>query len=109
MAVYVDEAKHSYGRMIMCHMLADTQDELFAMADKIGIDRKWFQRKASCPHFDIAKSKRALAIAAGAVEVDLYDLHRIMQRIKRGKTPWRIVPGEGWSGTKTTESATPCP
>lgn len=96
MAVYVDQAVHRYGRMIMCHMLADTPDELFAMADQIGVDRKWFQIRASAPHFDIAKSKRAMAIAAGAVEVDRYGLHAVMKRIKAGATPWRIVAGHGW-------------
>jgi hypothetical protein len=69
MAVYVDEAKHPFGRMIMCHMLADTPDELHAMADRIGIARRWFQRDASTPHYDICKSKRAPGVAAGAVEV----------------------------------------
>lgn len=96
MPVYVDEAKHAYGRMVMCHMLADTPDELFSMADKIGVNRKWFQRKASAPHFDIAKSKRGLAVVAGAVEVDRYGLHAVMKRIKSGATPWRINFGEGW-------------
>lgn len=96
MTVYVDEAKHAYGRMVMCHMLADTPDELFAMADQIGVDRKWFQRRAIAPHFDIAKSKRELAVEAGAVEVDRYGLHAVMKRIKGGATPWRAVAGEGW-------------
>jgi len=81
MTVYVDNAKHPYGRLLMCHMWADTREELFAMADRIGIQRKWFQRPrglgvagvdASWEHFDIAQSKRALAVAAGAVETDKY-------------------------------------
>jgi hypothetical protein len=64
MAVYVDEARYPFGRMLMCHMLADTPDELHAMADRIGVKRKWFQRKASAPHYDICKSRGALAVSA---------------------------------------------
>ena len=69
MAVYVDDMRANYGRMKMCHMLADSVAELLDMADKIGVDRKWFQA-LSHPHFDIALSKRALAVQHGAVEVD---------------------------------------
>ena len=70
MAVYVDTMEASYGRMKMCHLLADTDDELHAMADKIGVARKWWQRPPEHDsHYDIAKSKKALAIAAGAIEI----------------------------------------
>jgi hypothetical protein len=71
MAVYVDDMKAGYGRMKMCHMLADTDEELHAMADRIGVARKWHQKppKASDSHYDIALGKRALAVAAGAVEI----------------------------------------
>lgn len=65
MTVYVDDMRAPFGRMIMCHMLADTEDELHAMADAIGIARKWHQRD----HYDISLSKRALAVAAGAIEI----------------------------------------
>jgi hypothetical protein len=27
----------------MCHMIADSVKKLYAMADKIGVARKWFQ------------------------------------------------------------------
>jgi hypothetical protein len=67
--VYVDDMRAKYGRMIMCHMLADSPEELHAMADRIGVQRKWFQSRASSPHYDIALSKRSLAVAHGAVEV----------------------------------------
>ncbi len=71
MTVYVDDMRARFGRMVMCHMGADTLDELLVMADRIGVARKWLQQppKASWVHFDIALSKRALAIAAGAVEI----------------------------------------
>lgn len=69
MAVYVDDMQaehkpqHAPGRRyVMCHMIADTEQELHAMADKIGVARRWFQGD----HYDIAQSKRALAIEHGA-------------------------------------------
>lgn len=79
MTVYVDDAIHPYGRMLMCHMASPDLDELHAMADRIGVARKWFQdprvlQKVSRPHYDIAKGKRDLAIKAGAVAVDKYQM-----------------------------------
>lgn len=58
----------------MCHMWADTLDELYAMADKIGVQRKWLQLppKASWVHFDISLAKKALALEAGAVLTDKF-------------------------------------
>lgn len=69
--VYVDDMRAPFGRLIMCHMVADTEAELHAMADRIGVDRKWYQypRKSRYPHYDIALSKRALAVQAGAKEI----------------------------------------
>jgi hypothetical protein len=82
MAVYVDDMAANFGRMVMCHMWADTLEELFTMADRIGVQRKWLQghpvysvgkhRKASWVHFDISKAKRRLAVQAGAVETDRF-------------------------------------
>jgi len=70
--VYVDRARNGFGRMLMCHMIADTPDELHAMADRIGVARRWFQQppKASFWHYDIAQTKRAMAVAAGAVDCE---------------------------------------
>jgi hypothetical protein len=79
MPVYVDDMQASYGRMKMCHMLADSVAELLAMADKIGVDRKWFQA-LSHPHFDIAMSKRKLAIEHGAIEVDRRGIVAVKKR-----------------------------
>jgi hypothetical protein len=65
MTVYVDNARHGHAGMIMCHMVADSEDELHAMADKIGVQRKWHHRG----HYNICRTKRARAITAGAVEI----------------------------------------
>lgn len=74
MTVYVDDMRAPFGRMKMCHLWADTLDELLAMADRIGVARKWLQCPpcASWTHFDVALSKRALAVRCGAVETDRY-------------------------------------
>lgn len=70
MTCYVDDMRAPFGRLVMCHMLADSDEELLAMADRIGVQRKWHQYPGSHrSHFDIALSKRALAVAAGAREI----------------------------------------
>lgn len=83
MGVYVDKSAHGFGRMVMCHMIADTPAELRAMAERIGVALKWFQANASTPHFDIAKGKRALAIAAGAIELERRAFVDAMKRIRQ--------------------------
>lgn len=82
MSVYVDRAAYPYGRMVMCHMIADSPGELREMASRIGVAIKWFQRAASVPHFDICKAKRTLAVAAGAIELDRQTFVTNMRRIR---------------------------
>ena len=65
MSVYVDNMAARFGRMLMCHMLADTEDELHAMADRIGVARRWHQGD----HYDICLAKKAIAIQAGAIAI----------------------------------------
>lgn len=82
MTVYVDEAINPFGNMLMAHCWADDLEDLLAMMDRIGVQRKWIQghpvlsfgkhKKASWVHFDISKGKRDLAIKAGAVATDRY-------------------------------------
>lgn len=81
MAVYVDSGKIPYGRMLMSHMLADTPEELHAMADRIGVRRKWFQPLSS-PHYDVCQEKRQLAIEAGAVIVGRKETVAVIRRIR---------------------------
>ncbi len=66
-----------------CHLIADTLDELHAMADRVGLLRSWFQKDGSTPHYDIGSERiRALAVEAGAVECDRRTFVGHMQRIR---------------------------
>jgi hypothetical protein len=67
----------------MCHLVADTHSELICMVDKIGVDRKWIQNKGtSREHFDIASSKRDLAIKFGAIVVTRRELGLFLRKKK---------------------------
>lgn len=81
MAVYVDHMQAAYGRMRMCHMIADSVAELLEMADRIGVDRKWFHA-LSHPHFDICLAKRKIAVRHGAIEVDRYGVVAAKRRYR---------------------------
>lgn len=75
MSVFVDLPTHKFGRMIMCHMIADTYDELIEMVDKIGVERRWIQKEGSkYEHFDISKGKRELALRRGAINLTTKEL-----------------------------------
>lgn len=82
MSVYVDNARHRYGRMLMCHMLADTDDELRTMAGRIGVHERHHQGD----HFDICLAKRAKAVAAGAIEITQREAVLIRRRIREVRT-----------------------
>lgn len=52
MSVYVDDSTNKFRHMTMCHMTADSLDELHAMAKLIGLKKSWFQERSS-PHYDL--------------------------------------------------------
>lgn len=113
MAVYVDNMAARFRGMTMCHIWADTEAELLDMVDKIGVKRKWIQghptlstakaRKASWVHFDICKSKRKLAVLAGAIETDKYGPLEHKARVDIDSGLWSRVKS-GTDRLKTIES-----
>jgi len=81
MSVYIDDMYRfpmgQFGRMKMSHMMADTEKELHKMAFKIGVARKWCQHERlgqGYVHYDIAMSKRLLAVQYGAIEISLKEM-----------------------------------
>lgn len=78
MTVYVDDMEAAFGRMKMCHMIADTHAELMAMAAAIGVRERWLQQGGTAQeHFDVSKTMRARAVERGAVEVTMLELARM--------------------------------
>ena len=85
MSVYVDSMAADFGRMKMCHMLADSTEELLAMADRIGVARKWLQDGGTHrEHFDICQSKRRLAVTAGAKEIHMREVAVLLRNRRLG-------------------------
>ncbi|GAC1691043.1 MAG: hypothetical protein PVS3B3_13830 [Ktedonobacteraceae bacterium] len=97
MTVYVDDIQ-PYGRSATwrhnesCHMFCDGPfEELHTLAEEIGLKLAWFQTHHPRPdlwHYDVTRSKRALAVQHGAVEITgrQYSamIHEAIQRQKSG-------------------------
>jgi hypothetical protein len=77
--ILVDETRrHRSGWW--CHMVSDRSvEELHAFASEIGLRRRWFQ-DGPRPYYDLRPSKRRLAVAKGAKEVNTRVLVRRMAR-----------------------------
>lgn len=81
MTVYVDNARIPRGRYTMSHLMADTSGELMDMAWQLGLDVRWLQHPGRPDeHFDVAASKRELAIKLGAQPVESRTLVGLIQR-----------------------------
>ena len=98
MSVYVDDMYAPFGRMKMCHLVADTTAELLAMAEAIGVHRRWIQYAGTMgEHFDICVSKRAEAVKCGAVEVTWMQVSCRQAVLRRGRKP--CADPECWERT----------
>ena len=90
MAVYIDDARIRVRRMVMCHMVADTTQELLAMVDEIGVSRRWIQAPGTYrEHFDVCISKVDSAMESGAIGVSQRYVGRLLRerRLKSQEKP----------------------
>lgn len=75
MAVYVDDSQRRFRGMIMCHMIADTREELLEMVRKVGVGTQHIQdADTEYEHFDICRSNKLLALNFGAVQITKREL-----------------------------------
>lgn len=81
MAVYIDNYNAKFRRMIMCHMIADSTEELISMAKAVGVNPKWIQYAGTYnEHFDICLSMKAKALKLGAKEIPMMELGRMLAK-----------------------------
>ncbi len=79
--IYVDDVFIKWRGREWCHMLTDgDEQELHNFAKRLGLRRQWYQGD----HYDVTRSKRALAIRYGAQAVTAREIVEI-RRSKRQK------------------------
>jgi hypothetical protein len=62
-----------------CHLLADTRDELHAMADSLGIPRRAFQDHPWRWHHDLPAHLRPRAVELGATEIGMHEVGALLR------------------------------
>ena len=84
MTVYIDDYRVPYRGRRICHMIADTDAELHAMATALGISERWFHRD----HYDVTDELHAAAVALGAVPITARDCATMaVYRRRTGRLP----------------------
>ena len=93
MAVYVDPlCNHGWvlrGRAVKsCHLFTDGDiDELHAMAERIGLKRRWFQcGNKRLPHYDLTESRRNAAISLGVIALSRAEAARLWRMLREAVT-----------------------
>lgn len=72
MGVYVDDAIWEWRGERWCHLVADTDAELAAFAERLGLEPRWLQHRPARPwldHYDLPDYGRDKAIQLGATPV----------------------------------------
>jgi len=97
-SVYVDSLRHirpsrRWPSKTHCHMWADSQLELFDMAEKLGLSDRWFQAHRRLPHFDLVASKRERALEMGALSQGNAEIVAKMKDI-RFQQEWDLRDGQ---------------
>jgi hypothetical protein len=101
MAVYVDEliawpqpAKPGAERFFgngkeSCHLLTDgDMEELHHFAERLGLQRAWFQQEIDpyLGHYDLTPTLRAIAVEMGAVSMNGIDLIQLLENVSLSRT-----------------------
>jgi hypothetical protein len=90
MSVYVDNLVSSirsrqWPYSEACHLLADSVDELYEFAWKLGLKTRWCHR-GTLTHFDLTRGMRYQAIRLGAIEIGPAKVHEMIKEARLIKT-----------------------
>lgn len=108
MTCYVDTVRHYPGAGLrftdFCHLLADERAELHAMADAIGMPRRFFQDHPWRWHYDLPAHARAEALSLGAQEIELAGVGQLL-KVRRAQ--FQRTAGSAASGSSSSASSPP--
>lgn len=118
--VYVDDMylypMGQFGLLKMSHLIASTDEELHAMAARIGVASKHWQSPAhtSGSHYDICMSMRVLALNAGAIPVTMRQLAAMNARRRATGELGEPATAEAWyrehiAARRAARAPTPAP
>lgn len=83
MTVYVDDAVTWWRGQRWAHLMADTLDELHAMAAQLGMPRRAFQDKTSGAHYDVTVELREQALRLGAQAISRHTDRDLVRSVIR--------------------------
>jgi hypothetical protein len=93
MSVYVDDAVTLWRGRRWAHLMADTLDELHAMAARLELPPRAFQDRPSGAHYDVDAALRAQALALGAIAIsrhaDRERMRAVIRNARAQATPRR--------------------
>jgi len=76
MSVYVDpnmrcQTTPEWTFKTVCHLTADSEDQLHKFASMLGLRREWFQHGSvkRLPHYDLTSGRRRVAVELGAIQI----------------------------------------
>ena len=91
MTVYVDDPVILWRGRRWAHLMADTLDELHAMATQLGLPRRAFQDKPSGAHYDVTVEMREHALQLGTTaisrHVDREKVRAVIRNARAQATP----------------------
>lgn len=89
MSVYVDDAVTLWRGRRWAHLMADTLDELHAMAERLDMPRRAFQDKRSGAHYDLTEELRGQALQLGAIAISRHrDRDQVRAIIRIARSQW---------------------
>ena len=83
MTVYVDDAVTWWRSQRWAHLMADTLQELHAMAAQLGLPRRAFQDKPSGAHYDVTVEMREQALQLGTVAISRHADRELVRSVIR--------------------------